>query len=129
MNNQQVFDKVLDHLRKQEKAAYDDNRGACHYRLGTKDGTVLACAVGCLIPDNLYTDEMEGLGYVSFNDKYQPDLAHALKQVGLVPEQEEFLQDLQFAHDAILSQYGLDSWEHKMKQIANEYKLEYKEPI
>lgn len=62
LNKQQVFDKVALHLLKQnarslaEEALGSAESGDCAYR--GKDG--LMCAVGCLIPDELYYPNMEG---------------------------------------------------------------------
>jgi len=52
---QEVFDIVVNHLFTQGRPAYDGVQG-CMYR--THDG--LRCAVGVLIPDNLYDPEFEG---------------------------------------------------------------------
>ncbi len=50
--NQQTFDRVITHLVTQGQRAYDTG---CKYR--TSSG--LKCAVGCLIPDEMYHPEME----------------------------------------------------------------------
>ncbi|MGQ7794435.1 hypothetical protein ACUN0C_18675 [Faunimonas sp. B44] len=52
-NRQEAFDTVVRHLFKQGKQA---KFGGCVYRgpEGTK------CAVGCLIPDELYSPKLEG---------------------------------------------------------------------
>lgn len=55
MTPQQIFDTVATHLFTQGKQAVNTN-GACMYR--GENGT--KCAIGVLIPDNLYTDAMEG---------------------------------------------------------------------
>lgn len=57
MNKQEVFDKVATHLLTQmEKSSIDEYGGLCAYRgdRGTK------CAIGCLIPDELYRLAFEG---------------------------------------------------------------------
>ena len=46
---------IRDHLTQQRFKAQTDG-GTCQYRYGTNK-----CAVGCLIPDDKYTDEFEGL--------------------------------------------------------------------
>ena len=55
MSPQEIFNIVVQHLISQGKRATDTS-GTCQYHApnGTK------CAVGCLIPDNYYTTEMEG---------------------------------------------------------------------
>ena len=53
MKKQEVFNKVAAHLLAQGKPALKGED--CVYR--SKDG--LKCAIGCLIPDENYTPEME----------------------------------------------------------------------
>jgi len=53
---QEIYDTVMNHLWKQGKIAYENS--ACRYR--TEDGS--KCAVGCLIPDNLYNNLFESSG-------------------------------------------------------------------
>lgn len=58
----QLLRHIKDHLIEQgEQSASTDADGdeLCRYRL-LKDGKVLACAVGCLIPDKYYSEELEG---------------------------------------------------------------------
>lgn len=51
----QISEKIRDHLIKQ-KAKSENNNGSCKYR--NVNGKM--CAVGCLIPDSVYTPELEG---------------------------------------------------------------------
>lgn len=56
MNNQEIYNKVRDHLLAQNcKAMTGDS---CTYRSHDH----LQCAVGCLIKDKYYTPEFEGFG-------------------------------------------------------------------
>lgn len=55
MNNQEAFDLMVAHLIAQGRPSVDEE-GACMYR--GQDNTM--CAVGILIPDDKYTDDMEG---------------------------------------------------------------------
>lgn len=50
----QISEKIRDHLIKQ-KAKSQNNDGACKYRNVNGD----MCAVGCLIPDEVYSPELE----------------------------------------------------------------------
>lgn len=50
----QISEKIRDHLIKQ-KAKSENNSGACKYR----DVNGGMCAVGCLIPDSVYSPELE----------------------------------------------------------------------
>lgn len=57
MTRQEMFDKAALHLLKQG-AKSSDAAGSCYYRAPSG----FQCAVGCLIPDELYRPRMEGLG-------------------------------------------------------------------
>lgn len=61
MNMQEAFDKIATHLATQGKRSvkrkkFEDEVELCLYR--SPDG--LSCAVGCLIPDELYKEKLEG---------------------------------------------------------------------
>ena len=57
MNRQEVFDKIYLHLIEQGRKSVNSD-GRCQYRYPDGD----KCAIGCLIPDELYTPELEGNG-------------------------------------------------------------------
>lgn len=56
MTEQEIFDKVAEHLQKQGRCAMGED-GFCVYR--GEEGT--KCAVGALIPDELYDSNIEGV--------------------------------------------------------------------
>lgn len=56
MTEQKIFDKVATHLQKQGRRALDKD-GVCVYR--GEEGA--KCAVGALIPDELYDSKVEGV--------------------------------------------------------------------
>jgi len=107
MTNQEVFDKVATHLLTQGKQSVNAG-GTCLYR--GPGGT--SCAVGCLIPDKVYREEMEG------NDLARLPHVRGLKTalgVGarLDPNDTRFdlLYALQGAHDI------LDNWWNDMQKL------------
>ena len=67
MDTQAVVDKVLKHLWDQGKCSYQPYIGACAYR--GEDGT--KCAIGILIPDEIYLPEMEGKGFSTLCSKFE----------------------------------------------------------
>ena len=99
MTNQEIFDKVHTHLLTQRTAAIED--GSCCYRAGTQ-----SCAVGALIPDALYTTEIEGASVATLIDQGDTyphtALGYALKQAGFTPDQYPLLRDLQRVHDRLM---------------------------
>ena len=97
MNSQEVFDKVFTHLISQGHQARGDKAGAglttCQYR--GKNGS--SCAVGCLIPDEVYTRDMEAMTVKELmceNDR----IASMFSDVDIV-----LLQRLQTIHDSALN--------------------------
>jgi len=66
MTSQEFYDKTIVHLAQQGRPAKDyvspyvSPAPMCYYRRATTDGTVLKCAAGIHIPDDLYLPEFEG---------------------------------------------------------------------
>lgn len=130
MTKQEIFDTVLAHLRKQGKASLSAE-GDCMYR--GPGGT--SCAVGCLIPDELYDSLIENFGSnhimegrlphgrESDGPKTLPIMARIAKHLGV--ENRPLLNALQTAHDAYLADEGLPAWERRMRSIARYFRLEY----
>lgn len=116
MDRQRVFNLVCNHLLSQKKVSERLGTAQCSYRgeAGTR------CAIGCLIPDELYTEAMEGL-MVS-----HPNIISALSSAGVLTEQDtnristlQFLQKLQGIHDSIHP----ERWESKLREFAYDYNL------
>ena len=117
MTNQEIFDKVLTHLRKQGKRAIDVNDEVCMYR-GHEPGT--SCAAGCLIKDEFYSKEFEGCIVNSANDR-GIKLRQALQDSGVTPDQFDLVRDLQSTHDNI----DPDRWENQFKITSTKFNLIY----
>lgn len=130
MTDQEIFDKILFHLRKQGKAARDDT-GNCAYR--GAGGTM--CAVGCLISDDMYDPAFEGLtasaAYPEDGCQLNPgtrELRRALDAAGIDPSQWELLMRMQSGHDCELDAHGPDKWEKFMFAQATLRDLIYTPP-
>ncbi len=135
LNAQQVFDKVLTHLRKQEHAAV--NGGGCVYRAPNGD----MCAFGCLIPNELYAPVMEGISASVLLDQTEWNSAESARYRDTLPGHDARLRalflgsvpialisELQRAHDGALKNYGMTRWEREMREIAERYALNYTAP-
>ena len=115
---QEVFDLVTKHLFAQGRPAYDGNRG-CMYR--THDG--LRCAVGVLIPDDLYDPafEMNKADSV-IQELFDADLADWR-------EHKDLLLSLQVAHDNCLREpdetFNTTALARHLRNVAKRYSLEY----
>jgi len=98
---QEIFDKAAIHLLTQGKPAVTPDRNKCKYR--TDEG--LKCAVGGLIPDDLYDSRIEGAAVV---DCYMADplprdniLREILTKIGIQGKGFTLLKNLQSIHDTI----------------------------
>ena len=130
MTEQEIFDSVLAHLRKQGRASVN-GQGKCAYR--GEGGT--SCAVGCLIPDELYDSRIENWTVESIlglrangagareNEAYREVLARIAGHLG--QENEYLLATLQEAHDHKLAKSDLPDWERTMKRVAGYFGLVY----
>lgn len=112
LTNQQIFEHVLTHMRKQGKASvtkteeYND-LPFCSYR--GDDGS--ACAIGCLMLDSEYKTWFEGRPVVD-----------------LTTFSSDFLTALQRAHDVLAGESPSDflpAFDHRMKLIARDFDLQY----
>lgn len=120
MTQQETFDKVVAHARKQgckSQGSYIGNLSGemthgCTYR--GQDNT--ACFAGALIPNDQYKPEMEGLLCTGDNDVQRVLLAEG--------HQIEFVRRLQTIHDC----YEVFEWEEKFKNLAAQFDLVYTPP-
>ena len=104
MTNQQIFDKVAVHLLTQNlKSRETPWGGDCLYR----DDRGHKCAVGVLIPNDVYTKDMEGMPVDQIAVRYQ---------LGFDSTNIALLGDLQFMHD----DKEPHEWKAEMKIIAEE---------
>lgn len=88
MSKQKIFEKVVTHLIKQGVRSVNDYN-VCMYRgpYGNK------CAVGCLIPDKMYSAKMEGNNIFGLISEFKNILPK------YIIDNKEFLMTLQDLHD------------------------------
>ena len=118
MNKQQemqrYFDRSVEEILKQGRPCRG-NSGNCRYRNSSNN---TKCAIGHLIPDKKYKNEMEGFGISSLIIK------------DLVPSRwkryESFFVQLQRAHDNSSESNFVHDFEINAKRVAEKYNLEYK---
>lgn len=123
MELREIFDKVKAHLVQQNKKSMDSNspgNAVCAYR-GINGAS---CAVGCLIPDSLYTEQIEGITIRSILNttcliEDQKKLKEVLiESVGeLTHAKMDLLKDLQDLHDYCTP----DAWAHRFDFIESNY--------
>ena len=102
MTNQEIFTKVKNHLLTQNCKATEQK--VCRYR--TANG--LKCAIGCLIPDDVYTRNIEHKTVDLLCSGVVKDFDY-LKQFD-----KSFLRRLQVIHDNV----DVDKWENELKAFA-----------
>lgn len=110
MNNQEAFDKAVSGVIKQGSKSFTSN--GCKYR----GPNGLKCAVGHLIPNDIYEPDMEtGITYL-----YQeyPVIQKLFKDVDL-----GMLTDLQIAHDKADELNFTSSFKQIAWEIAKDYNL------
>ena len=120
-NNQATFDKVAEHLIKQGRKAI--NAGAtCCYRTDGERGDVLKCAIGCLIPDDMYNIKFEGHGINRLFENFRAIEDYLLAGVGV-----DLLVSLQSAHDVATPETGetmRDAFRLKLITVAEKFGLD-----
>ena len=115
--NQEIFDRVTRHLLTQRKRA--EFLYNCCYR--TEEG--LKCAIGCLIPDDEYTPQMESLTVCAMLVRFPKALGEALT-VDKQPLQDrkltlDLLSRLQRVHD----RYSPSQWPTSLREVAKDLAL------
>ncbi len=122
---QEIFTKVVNHLRKQRRQAVSSN-GTCMYRAGD-----LRCAAGCLIDDIYYDERIEAQSVIHLESEYpsfEPQknlLREVLEKSGRSFKDFELVFDLQCVHDG---NPEVERWEARFRQLAEDYALEMPPP-
>lgn len=114
MTKQEIFDKVVAHLRAQGGRALNENQ-MCQYR--ARDGA--KCAIGCLILDEHYSRRLEGMLVGADNL-----VIKALRKSGVPDEAGGLLRDLQSIHD----DHYVRQWEDEFVTTAGLHGLTYAAP-
>ena len=108
MNTQEAFHAMVQHLREQGMRS-ETGSSVCVYR--HPDG--LRCAIGAIIPDELYAEDFEGRT-VDALLRETPALQALLQNVD-----RKVLADMQDIHDFTDPRY----WEESFEELAREARL------
>lgn len=121
---QQIFNKVGKHLLTQleqsRRPSTTKFAGDCLYRTHTG----LKCAIGCLIPDDIYDPDMENQSAGHLLTRWTiPGLHHQ----GYDHPLATFLNKLQTIHDDSGREfdpvYNKEAWSQELRMLANKYDL------
>ena len=107
MDNQEAFTRIVQHLRRQGAKSTGNAGTLCRYRQ-PHDGR--RCAIGVLITDEFYSEDIEGKTCLQLGDL----LRTALPGVSL-----GLLGACQIIHDI----WPVGLWEKKWAQVAKNYEL------
>jgi hypothetical protein len=114
MDTQQAFETVVKHLRKQGCRSQQDTTVngtiTCMYRI-PENG--LMCAVGALIPDEVYQESFEGTAIRRLL-RDEPAVNELFRKVNM-----NLLEDLQEVHD----KQAVEDWEDAFERLATAYRL------
>ena len=110
---QEIFDIVVLHLYRQGHPAYDQKEG-CLYRAPNGD----KCAVGVLIPDQVYDPGMEGKSVDNQNFSFSKVLPKYIHQ------NIDLLLALQGVHDE-WDDWKFSDIQPQLETIADEYNLTF----
>ena len=114
---QELFDIIVAHLRAQGSKALNGNE--CCYR--TPDGK--KCAIGCLIPDSIYSNRMECKDFLTISRLGFFENCLDLKEE--IRANTDLLGGMQIIHD----QHPVSSWEVKFSALAARRELLYSPPV
>lgn len=118
MTAQEIFDKAVGGLLNQGVQSYSEELSKCVYRTacGSK------CAVGQLIPDNLYQPDMESgpSGVDSLVEKFPQVGEYILPSNMSSRRGMSFLSEMQEIHD-----HCEDAWEARFKEMAAGWSLQW----
>ncbi len=109
MEPQQAFTKIVTHLRAQNRQSKDDLYRLCLYKAPNSD----SCAVGCMIPDDQYSPNMEGKSLRVLMETF-PDLFNEWPENTI-----NLMSSMQTVHDVCEP----DDWEERFGVVATAHKL------
>lgn len=120
---QELFNDVVSHLRKQKCRAVNGNN--CVYL--ALDGT--KCAIGGILPDELYFSGLEGSGVSLFWNKncwIDENYPNVVKVANFIGESNKQLAtELQIIHDRRFP----ENWEEALEKLAKQEGLVYEENL
>lgn len=122
---QEAFDTMLFHIRAQGYQRAVNEKGHCQYRADGKK-----CAVGALIPDDLYTRDLD-IGYNGVGYPVQTTaVANTLASAGWRVDTEalSMYAQAQDCHDDALNWDCADYFESRMRSLAARFNLAYTAP-
>ena len=130
MTKQEAFDQMVAHLRQQKAFSFrtiDEDEDGPYYQCAYRGEGGVACAVGCLIPDELYSPAFEN--HIPTSE----DVRRAKRWDTYFTE---FLRSAQYElHDSLWSgetadvTFDMKRFEAGAKRLAKQWGLQYQPPV
>lgn len=115
MTPQEIFDTVARHLFTQGHPARDNDNDVCQYHAENGD----KCAVGILIPPDIYISDFEGNNVTRLLDHYHDE--------NVLPdfffENGDLLEDLQNVHDGVSYWHTTNAMRFALERVARDHDL------
>lgn len=104
---------------KGKAVAKEEYGDSCKYRTEDEEtGTVLKCIAGCFIPDNLYSESLEGLSAVVFSPTEPMGRNGTTEQTKKISEfmpfEAHLMVEWQKIHDALIEETSLEEQTAKL---------------
>lgn len=112
-----IVEAVKKHMLSQMTRCVD-TEGHLRWRTTNSDGKVLRCAVGCLIPDHLYTPALETVGTVEALFAYFPPGQGLAEHLGVTPQNRDMIIDALVQLQAVHDRLGPSRWESALMEIS-----------
>lgn len=122
MKPQEIFEFVITHLANQgSQSNFEYSPLKCAYR-GSNNKR---CAVGCLLPNDVYQPGMEGRAVENLieSSKVFPNFHIWLEKNAWFLENRGLLMKLQFFHDSYLPWQSVANFKLSVSELANKYQL------
>lgn len=128
LTHQELFDYVARHLltqgKQSQQPALSTHGSVGGYHCAYRGANGTSCAVGCLIPDNLYFEDIEGASVMALRRKAM-DLGRDIPDPLDSRRMYALLTRLQNVHDCEHPR----KWPEALETVAMEYDLEFPEDL
>lgn len=120
--SQMIFDWIVAHLRLQgrKSAKFVEYKDVCIYRYVLTDGTILKCAIGCLISDEHYRPDFENKSF-----GFHVEVTQAVERsmdIKISGRDVCLILNMQSIHDNV----KIMDWEAQFKKMSSVFDVDYR---
>jgi hypothetical protein len=117
MTIDEMYNQIKDHFSKPGSVLSKNANLACYYRLDKDPASSVRCAVGCLIPDDLYNPNWEGNSFYDLFTEF--DDFGPILNIKKDDKAYDFLKEAQYDHDG---SHSVDYFLDKLKDSYDRHK-------